>query len=393
VPCPRLGVGMLTAIYMPMQSQRHGTQPQKSLLALRALVHDVLSKAMGRALRIVIVGASLLATVANCARADVASAPPDGNPRVAAIFPFLFGGASQPLYDSLPGDVKPHPAVARIIVPEDGSTAYGSGTLVGVRDQHGLVVTNWHVVRDAVGMVEVVFPDGFRSNARPIQVDQDWDLAALVVWRPPGIEPVRIAAQPPRPGDVLTIHGYGRGKYRIATGRCTTYYAPQPNYPHEMVELDVEARQGDSGGPIFNQSGELAGVLFGAGQGTTMGAFSPRVRYFLAAVAPNLEQSNAQAQVAVADRPPPVVNMPIAKPAEELTVDYPSSPWLPPKPAAVEASHGPAAAPQLVSTSAPASTANEHPQATPPNWYEPAKTVLAAIGLAAIGLRLGKVIL
>ncbi len=348
---------------------------------------------MGRAVRIVMMGASLLAIVANSAQADVAFAPPDGNPRVAALLPFLFGGGNQPLYDSLPGDVKPHPAVARIIVPEDGSTAYGSGTLVGVRDQHGLVVTNWHVVRDAVGMVEVVFPDGFRSNARPLQVDQDWDLAALVVWRPPGVEPVRIAAQPPRPGDVLTIHGYGRGKYRIATGRCTTYYAPQPNYPHEMVELDVEARQGDSGGPIFNQSGELAGVLFGAGQGTTMGAFSPRVRYFLAAVAPYLDQTNAQAQVAVADRPPPIVNLPIAKPAGESPVDYPSSPWSPPQPAVVEASNGPTALPKLVSTSAPASTVNEHPQETPPNWYEPAKTVLAAIGLTAIGLRLVKVIL
>ena len=175
-------------------------------------------------------------------------------------------------------------------------------------DQHGLVVTNWHVVRDAAGLVEVVFPDGFRSHARPIKVDQDWDLAALVIWRP-NVEPVKIAAQPPRPGDLLTIHGYGRGKYRIATGHCTNYYSPQPNFPHEMVELDVEARQGDSGGPIFNQQGELAGVLFGAGQGTTMGSFAPRVRHFLAAVAPDLDQANSQSQVAVADRPAPVVNL------------------------------------------------------------------------------------
>ena len=192
------------------------------------------------------------------------------NERTASAWPFLFGGGPKPVYDSAPGDVTPHPAVARIIVPEDGSTAFGSGTLVGVRDQHGLVVTNWHVVRDAAGLVEVVFPDGFRSHARPLKVDQDWDLAALVIWRP-NAEPVKIAAQPPRPGDLLTIHGYGRGKYRIATGHCTTYYSPQPNFPHEMVELDAEARQGDSGGPIFNQSGELAGVLFGAGQGTTHG--------------------------------------------------------------------------------------------------------------------------
>ncbi len=253
------------------------------------------------------------------------------NNTTAAAWPFLFGGGHQAVYDSLPGDAKPHPSVARIIVPEDGSTAFGSGTLVGVRDQHGLVVTNWHVVRDAVGLVEVVFPDGFRSHARPLKVDQDWDLAALVIWRP-NVEPVKIAARPPRPGDLLTIHGYGRGKYRIATGRCTTYYAPQPNFPHEMVELDVEARQGDSGGPIFNQSGELAGVLFGAGQGTTMGSFAPRVRNFLAAVAPDIDHANSQTQVAVADRPAPVVILPNGGKVDESSSRYPSAPWSPSSP-------------------------------------------------------------
>ena len=79
---------------------------------------------------------------------------------------------------------QPHPAVARIVVPEGDATSYGSGTLVDVRDQYGLVVTNWHVVRDGTGEVEVIFPDGFRSKARPLKVDADWDLAALVIWRP-----------------------------------------------------------------------------------------------------------------------------------------------------------------------------------------------------------------
>ncbi len=313
------------------------------------------------------------------------------SPRTAA-WPFLFGGGHKPVYDSLPGDVKPHPAVARIIVPEDGSTAFGSGTLVGVRDQHGLVVTNWHVVRDAVGMVEVVFPDGFRSHARPVKVDSDWDLAALVIWRP-AAEPVKIAAQPPRPGELLTIHGYGRGKYRVATGHCTTYYSPQPNFPHEMVELDAEARQGDSGGPIFNQSGELAGVLFGAGQGTTMGSFAPRVRYFLAAVAPDIDQANSQSQVAVADRPPPVLNMPFADQPDKPSSTYPSSPWSPP---GSKQTAGTAQGVQLsnatASVTAAASESLSWDDLANNNWYEPLKTALAVIGALAVALQLVKTV-
>jgi len=193
---------------------------------------------------------------------------------------------------------QPHPAVARIVVPEGEATSYGSGTLVDVRDEYGLVVTNWHVVRDGTGEVEVIFPDGFRSKARPLKVDADWDLAALVIWRPTAA-PVKLAGTAPQPGEQLTICGYGSGNYRAATGRCTQYYAPAENLPQHMVELDVEARQGDSGGPIFNARGELAGVLFGAGQGTTLGSFGGRVENFLASLAPNIG-SGTQGSAAIA---------------------------------------------------------------------------------------------
>ena len=194
---------------------------------------------------------------------------------------------------------RPHPAVARIVVPEQGAISFGSGTLIDVRENFGLVITNWHVVRDASDTIEVKFPDGFMSKARALKVDSDWDLAALIVWRPQGIQPVSIAARAPRPGDPLTICGYGQGNYRCATGRCTQYYAPRLDFPRHMVELDVEARQGDSGGPIFNEQGELAGVLFGAGQGTTLGSFGGRVGAFLATLAPDIgraEESLAQHQ-------------------------------------------------------------------------------------------------
>ncbi|QEG32782.1 S1 family peptidase [Bythopirellula goksoeyrii] len=182
---------------------------------------------------------------------------------------------------------KPHPAVVRVVVPEGEATSFGSGTLIDVREEFGLVITNWHVVRDAKGPIEVIFPNGVTSKARSLKVDPDWDLAALVIWHPQ-VEPVKIADKAPQPGDLLTICGYGPGIYRSVTGRCTQYYSPNVNLPQQMVELDVEARQGDSGGPIFNDRGELAGVLFGAGQGTTLGSFGGRVESFLATLAPNI---------------------------------------------------------------------------------------------------------
>ncbi len=214
---------------------------------------------------------------------------------------------------ALPGAahaVTPHPAVARIAVAERGGQAFGSGTLIDVRDRYGLVVTNWHVVEAATGTIEVTFPSGFKSEARALKLDETWDLAALVIWRPP-TQPVAIAQSPPKSGDRLTICGYGKGDYRAISGRCQTYYSPKTGYPQEIVELDVEARQGDSGGPIFNQRGELAGVLFGAGRGTTLGSFGPRVERFLATLSPG------------AGRGGPV---PAAMPESHLTASPPASP-------------------------------------------------------------------
>ena len=124
--------------------------------------------------------------------------------------------------------------------PLSDGAAFGSGTLVVVNRNCGLVVTNWHVVRDSTGQIVVTFPDGFRSGATVLRADRDWDLAALVVWRP-NVAPVAISADAPRPGDPLTIAGYGSGDYRTASGRCTEYVAPGTNRPFEMVELSAGA--------------------------------------------------------------------------------------------------------------------------------------------------------
>jgi hypothetical protein len=282
----------------------------------------------------------------------------------------------------------PHPAVARIIVPERDGTAFGSGTLIDSRDEYGLVLTNWHVVRDATGPIEVHFPGGFQSQARAIKLDSEWDLAALVVWRPPA-KPVPLASRPPRPGDRLTIAGYGRGNYREASGTCTQFYSPRIDLPKELVELDVQARQGDSGGPIFNEHGELAGVLFGAGQGTTIGSFEGRVKTFLATLAPNIgHRSDDAPQVALAKvKPQRVIDQPQRLPA---TSDDTSGRLLAARP--VEFTPLPQSGPALKAneTGAPSTTEpplSVKPHSTPLLW-ESVRNILACVGVVSLLVQL-----
>lgn len=238
-------------------------------------------------------------------------------------------GLTQPFRrpTALPASYTPHPAVARVYAAETGATSSGSGTLVAVNQQYGLVLTNWHVVRDAEGEITVVFPDGFRSSARLLKVDRDWDLAALAIWRP-RTTPISIASIPPQPGDPLTIAGYGQGQYRAVTARCTQFIAPGPNQPYEMIEVSAQAREGDSGGPILNQRGELAGVLFGAARGTTAGSQSQRVRTFLADVwpaptSPPASVAPEQTQIAASPTPLPTTRAP--EPHQQKPIEPPQS--------------------------------------------------------------------
>lgn len=208
---------------------------------------------------------------------QVASAGPMSRPNVG---PLQRRNASAVGVSNVTPASTPHPSVVRIIVKERDGESMGSGSLIDIRDPFGLVITNWHVIRDAAGDITVVFPDGFKSAARIVKADRDWDLAALSIWRPP-VKPLPIATVAPQPGDVLSIAGYGSGDYRHVTGRCTQYQAPSEKHPFEIVELSAEARQGDSGGPIFNEQGELAGVLFGSSNGTTSGSYAGRIQEFL----------------------------------------------------------------------------------------------------------------
>jgi len=198
--------------------------------------------------------------------------------RLATTLVVVLAASSQPAL-ATPQE-KPHPAVVRVRATEGDSASFGSGTLVGLGSKHGIVLTNWHVVRDATGQISVTFPDGYKSAATVIKTDETWDLAALLIWRPE-TKPVAIAEKTPSRGDSLTIAGYGSGKYRQVSGRATQFVSPGDDHPFEMVEVNVAARSGDSGGPILNCKGQLAGVLFGSADGATNGSHSGRVRWFL----------------------------------------------------------------------------------------------------------------
>lgn len=276
-------------------------------------------------------------------------------------------------------------AVARIKT-DDGSM--GSGVLVAVNDSGGLVLTNNHVVKDARSPSGIVvsFPGGFSSGGRVERVDATWDLAAIHISRPPA-KPVTLASTNiPVRGELLAIAGFGdpSSRGRAVAGRCTGYFAPRVGMQGDWFEVNAVARSGDSGGPVFNERGQLAGVLWGSDfQTGTQGICCGRIRSFLRGLIGLTPKQ-------------PTPNVPIvpAPPSTEIAIGEPTTPapsTTPAVPAGPGAQNGGTSEAPLFNPNAPttAPPVVSGPPAIPQPVQSGIESVvggLAAAGATALGL-------
>ena len=158
-------------------------------------------------------------------------------------------------------------SVARICVQRCSGggcmRCYGSGTLVDVDGDAGIVVTCAHLFREGASRIQVAFDGSQAYDATLVGRDEAFDLAALRIARP-AAEPIPIAGVGPQVGETLRSCGYGQdGRYWCNQGRMLGYVRTTQTRTAETLELSGRARDGDSGGPVFNGSGELVGVLWG----------------------------------------------------------------------------------------------------------------------------------
>jgi len=224
-----------------------------------------------------------------------------------------------------------YPSVAKIVgraatkERADGSQMvpvyYGTGCYVAEFGAWGIVLTNWHVVSESDAAIDVVFPTSGLYPARVILRDEVWDLAALLIERPDGLFPIPISLEVPNLGDRFWVGGYGQKSglddFQLQSGYLQNYVSlvdsgssaesdlapsgvdailpsatvnqgiylrPPPRMKkalYETLSIKRGVRRGDSGGPIFNRYGELAGLLWGSDGKSTMGTVDLRMQEFL----------------------------------------------------------------------------------------------------------------
>lgn len=194
-------------------------------------------------------------------------------------------------------------AVVRIYCQDDVRTrSIGSGVLVrwGKRI---VVVTARHVVQDAKRVVVRVVT-GKTYRARVLKVDAAWDCAVLELnERPEGVAAAEFefgSAALFRDGDRLESCGYGSdGKLASNNGLFQGYRrrAAAKNGPDDWVVLSGYARQGDSGGPIFNSRGRVVGILWGTDGQTVVGVQAGRLHVLMSEAEKYMQQALADSEL------------------------------------------------------------------------------------------------
>jgi S1-C subfamily serine protease len=178
-------------------------------------------------------------------------APPVGPPVAADV---------QALADSAIG------STARIAATGCGSgIAVGSGFFVSPTD----VVTNAHVV--AGGAETTVTLGSTVHVATVVAFDPEADLALLHVQSAQA-RPMALSPEPPQRGTSAAAIGYpGGGALTVAPAAVTaTYDVGGPDIygggisERSVVEMRVQVRPGNSGGPLVVAPGVVGGVVFGA---------------------------------------------------------------------------------------------------------------------------------
>jgi 2-alkenal reductase len=139
----------------------------------------------------------------------------------------------------------------------------GSGFII---DAQGHVVTNSHVVADAVEL-SVEFHDGTTVSATVVGQDEMQDIAVIQLTLTDGVELPGIVpfgdSSLVRPGDRVVAIGSALGEFTntVTEGTVNAVGRSLGGYGlSNLIQHDAEIWHGNSGGPLLNMKGEVIGV-------------------------------------------------------------------------------------------------------------------------------------
>ena len=216
-------------------------------------------------------------------------------------------------------------SIVRVAVVSSKINSYGSGTLIYYQNRVYLL-TCAHLFEKETDYATVQFSNQIGRPAQPLAIDREYDLAVLDMSTPgvlpSGATPVKLTATIPLPGARVYAAGYGpTGIFKVTVATVKGYVQVQGADARDTLQAVYDrkgatVRFGDSGGGVFNQSGELVATLWGSDSNCLYGSQIGRIAYFLQSVIP--EQKTKPGQEQISKIPSPTM------PKPEQTLPEPS---------------------------------------------------------------------
>ncbi len=154
-------------------------------------------------------------------------------------------------------------SVAEIkVLKKDFTRGQGSGFNIA---PHGSIVTNRHVVKDALA-IEVFFPGLGTYEAESWTVSDSCDIA-LIELRGEGLPFIELEKEAGlEAGDEVVIIGSPRGYTRTAMkGKVLSKL--DYGWKEPVLQIEAPIQPGSSGSPVFNQNSRAAAVIFASSPG------------------------------------------------------------------------------------------------------------------------------
>lgn len=148
------------------------------------------------------------------------------------------------------------------------SASSGSGFII---TDDGYIVTNYHVISEGLSSsganVEVTLNDGSTYAAEVVGGDEDYDLAVLKI--DPGentLTPVTFGSSADlQVGDEVLAIGNPLGELTFSMSEgivsCVDREINVEGTPFDMIQITAAVNSGNSGGPLFNNHGEVIGIV------------------------------------------------------------------------------------------------------------------------------------
>jgi S1-C subfamily serine protease len=149
----------------------------------------------------------------------------------------------------------------------DGKTSLGSGVIF---DADADILTALHVVTDAT-RITVTFADGSTYEAKIFARQPDNDIAGIRALGHPAQMVVATLGNPNtlNVGDDAIVIGNPFGLSRslstgVISGLHRSIQPPGADKPMtDLIQFDASVNPGNSGGPLFNRSGDVVGIVSG----------------------------------------------------------------------------------------------------------------------------------